>query len=700
MADWIASDEGYFPYIAVDTKKWTERAKNGLNDLRLSKAWNPSDVWKSEPIFRSRFDFDPNGVQAAVLDMIKTKNSSGICVVEAPMGIGKTELALVLAEAMAQLSGRRGIYFALPSQATSDGVFPRVHKWLEKQGGPQSLRLMHAKAHLNKDFEELVNGSNIGVDEEDGSHVYVHSWFSGNKRALLDDFVVGTIDQLLMMALKQKHVMLRHLGLTNKVVIIDECHAYDAYMSTYLKRVLHWLGAYKVPVVVLSATLPVHIRQDVIDAYRHDQPKKKPSIVGWGKPPTPKESLHEDASWKTNRAYPLCTMTDGDKVVQAQLPSTEKKKNIAIDWIEDENIAHILDTLLPGGGCVGIILNTVKRAQHVANDMRMRFGEEVVTLFHSRFIACDRVEQEKKLLSELGKNTAHRPALRIVVGTQVLEQSLDIDFDVLITDICPMDLLLQRMGRLHRHERARPDPLQHPRCFVIGASQDAFDRGTKMIYGEFLLMRTKDRMPAHIVVPDDIAPLVQDVYDEDVNDPRFEEAKKKYDEHRDDKERKAKSFRLTSTNTEFDSCLDVTLSDHVGQAAVRDTREGFEVLLVQKKSDGYYYFLPWVQNGDRIFHGSTGCDWEKELAKCSVRLPEAVCGYDQKQLEQTEQCILEQMKPIVQWTQQSHWLRHELVLTMDEHFVTFIKDYRICYNKADGLTYTKWEGGERHYGAE
>ena len=701
MADWYASDEGYFPYIPINTGYSDRRTDDGIKQLDFSTAWTPSDRWKTEPIYEKRFAFTPNAVQEAVLHMVRNAQQLGICVVEAPMGIGKTEMALVLAEAMAQVSGRRGIYFALPSQATSDGVFKRVKNWLEKQEDRQSLRLMHAKAHLNKEFQQLAKGNNIAVDEEDGSRVYVHSWFSGNKRALLDDFVVGTIDQLLMMALKQKHVMLRHLGLTNKIVIIDECHAYDAYMGTYLKRVLHWLGAYKVPVVVLSATLPVKIRQDVIDAYRHVQPKQEPIIVGWGNPPTPKARAHEDASWKTNRAYPLCTMTDGNKVVQAQLPSTEKKKTIAIERIEDENIANILDTLLSGGGCVGIIVNTVKRAQHVANDMRMRFGEEVVTLFHSRFIACDRVEQEQKLLSELGKNTAHRPPLRIVVGTQVLEQSLDIDFDVLITDVCPMDLMLQRMGRLHRHERARPDPLQHPRCFVTGASQDEFDRGTKMIYGEYLLMRTKDRMPTHIVVPDDIAPLVQDVYDESVvmNDPRLEEAKKKYDEHRVDKETKAEAFRLSGTNTEFDSCLDVTLSDHVGQAAVRDTREGFEVILVQKKDDGYY-FLPWVQDDARIFDGTSGCDWGKELAKCSVRLPEAVCGYDRNQLDQTEQCIHEQMKPIAQWIENCPWLRHELILTLDDQFVTFIRDYLICYNQKDGLTYTKREGGECLYGAE
>jgi CRISPR-associated endonuclease/helicase Cas3 len=225
----------------------------------------------NEKLYCQRFAFERSRpVQLALAEIASGLESPGILVLEAAMGVGKIEAALVAAEILAAKTKHKGIFFALPSQATSDAIFPRIANWVSKLDrllGDEhySLRLMPGKAEFNDHYCKLSAGANVDGDEENA--VFVHSWFAGRKRSMLDDFVVGTIDQLLLAALKHKHLKLRHLGLANKIIIIDQCHAYDAYMSQYLHMVLSWLGAYRVAVIVLSATLPLSMRKEVVCAY-------------------------------------------------------------------------------------------------------------------------------------------------------------------------------------------------------------------------------------------------------------------------------------------------------------------------------------------------------------------------------------------------------------------------------------------------
>ena len=168
---------------------------------------------------------------------------------------------------------------------------------------PQAIQLAHGMAELNENYLRLQGGRvQLEEDAPEEHQVQVHQWFRGSKQALLANFVIGTVDQLLMAALCQKHVMLRHLGLAGKVVIVDECHAYDAYMNRYLDRALEWLGWYRVPVILLSATLPARRRAELIEAY---QQKRRPG---------------PDAPWKTSCGYPLLTWTDGAEVKQTVIP--------------------------------------------------------------------------------------------------------------------------------------------------------------------------------------------------------------------------------------------------------------------------------------------------------------------------------------------------------------------------------------------
>lgn len=542
MADWIASNEEFFPLIRLNDEmpeNMGERLQAGM------KKWcrqNPADWLEvidkpcADAYYQKRFGFWPRKFQQTIFDAIANTDEPGIFILEAPMGSGKTEAALAAAEELMAKKKLDGLFFGLPTQATSNGIFSRINEWLEnlaeEYGVMEKMKLMHGKAALNKLQEELLAG--LHVDEDYGSGVLTAQWFAGKKTAILSDAVVGTVDHFLLTALKQKHLALRHLGFSKKIVIIDEVHAYDAYMEVFLSRAISWMAAYSIPVVLLSATLPAEIRKKLIQAY----------LFGQGKGMRPKELANYDPVFYSE-AYPLLTYTDGGKICQIKDFVKEKDRHVAVHKLAEENLVGLLKTLLLHGGVAGILVNTVRRAQSLFVQLSEIFGGEV-RMLHAKFIDTDRMVKEKLLLESIGKG-GKRPYRAIIIGTQVLEQSLDIDFDVLITDLCPMDLLLQRTGRLHRHKISRPSGLADPALYVMGQSDMLeFEKGTSAIYGDYLLARTQRMLPAsELVVPQDISPLVQRVYGgeelfwEDNVQEKYEKAKEKHNDNVQKKDDKA-----------------------------------------------------------------------------------------------------------------------------------------------------------------
>lgn len=702
MTDWIASNADFFPYIRLEDSLKTldvrARANAAWKHFGLPFPWEAGNTWMSTNLYYHRFNFDtPNVIQSAVATAVNNIHVPGILVLEAPMGAGKTEAALVAAEAFSDISKRSGVFFALPTQATSDGIFPRMLNWVRslESDDKHSIMLAHGKAQFNDEFQGLkfLQGR-ADISEDENGSVIVHHWFEGQKKSLLADFVVGTIDQLLLAALKQKHVMLRHLGLANKVVIIDECHAYDAYMGRYLDMALRWLGTYKVPVIVLSATLPARKRQAVIDAYLNkdssSQPKRNPLAKS-------SPASIQQPEWIDDRSYPLITYTDGDKVKQTaiSIDGGESRKVKLLPLAEDTLVAR-LEVLLSGGGCVGVIVNTVNRAQEMTRILREHFDQDTVRLIHSRFLAPDRSEKEREILSELGKPSpvSHRPHKRILVGTQVLEQSLDIDFDALITDLCPMDLLLQRIGRLHRHDRHRPDKLNQALCLIMGLDNDEFETGSRSIYGEYILMRTKALLPEKLVLPQDIPKLVQDVYDDAVSlawEPSgYQEAKNKWDKLIKNKETRAEAFRIcppwSDPDLDISGWLEKDVSNHQGEAAVRDSDESIEVILIQE-INGVLRFMEAEDGYELLENSIPDPEVAKALARQRIRLPNALCGpwiIDQTIAE------LEKVngERLLTW-QESPWLKGELFLILDKHCSANLSGYKLTYDKNDGLFFEK-----------
>lgn len=685
MADWLASNERAFPYMevgrSVSPAAMRTRTEHGWAYFSLQSPLSPSDAWQQVDLYGERFDYTPNAMQQTVRQCVGGERAPSLVVIEAPMGQGKTEAALVAAEVIENRTGRAGLFFALPTQATTDAAFARVLAWTERLMPYDrfSVRLAHGKAQFNDNYADLPTGGAEDCGDASFEGAYTNAWFEGGKRALLADYVVGTIDQLLLMALQQKHVMLRHLGLADKVVVIDECHAYDAYMCQYLNRALAWLGAYHTPVIIMSATLPTEKRDDMIAAYlgKSGGLRQSPLCV--------------------EAAYPRITCVTDEHVTAYSVPTDCISKQVEVAEATEEDLASYLASRLKGGGCVGVVVNTVAKAQRLYANLCEQFGAETVALIHARFLAEDRAEKERTLLAELGKNAQARPQLRIVVGTQVLEQSLDIDFDLLITELCPMDILLQRIGRLHRHTRKRPPLLDRPVCVLLSA--DSLDAGSAGVYGACLLQRTRALLPSQIIIPDQIPLLVERVYDlTDIPDGLPDDYQTAYEAHllkmRTSKSA-ANSFRLPKPSRSPNGTIvgllnsDVPFSEQRCDAAVREGDASVEVLVLQE-SEGRFRCVPW-----HTFHpwlapnAALGMTDGKAIARQCLRLPPQLCR--PWTIEATLRELERQTERVPLAWRQSPWLAGQLFLLLDNAFSAPLNGFRIHYDPSIGLTYTKEE---------
>lgn len=569
----------------------------------------------------------------------------------------------------------------------------------QSDGLEHSIKLAHGMAELNEAYLRLQQDTvrveedlEADPDADPESRVMVHQWFRGNKQGLLADFVIGTVDQLLLAALQQKHVMLRHLGLAGKVVVIDECHAYDAYMNCYLDRALTWLGRYKVPVILLSATLPAKRRVELVRAYLNGR-------------------TAPDGPWQTCRGYPLLTWTDGKRVEQTTIPLETEPRRVETFLLTEEQLTDTLRSALREGGCAGVIVNTVKKAQAIAARLRAELPEFEVVVFHAQFLMPDRAAKEEALMKRIGKHsTPEQRDKLIVVGTQVLEQSLDIDLDFLVTELCPMDLLLQRIGRLHRHEgRARPRPVAQARCAVLDTGTEDFDEGSKAVYGEWLLWRTRKFLPTAITLPDDIAPLVQDVYGWEPDplpaSPQSTAARAEYEKAQQIKMGKAKTFTILppeehrkrpSLNT-LDNWMDDVgaVSDNGARAAVRDGDPSIDVLVLMRDAAGNVRFLP-----DETRHPGACVPTDEppqpemalQIARQKLRLP----GYFSKKwsIDKTIEILDAETRERFGMWWQSPLLRGELILLLDDHLTAQLAGQVLQYDRENGLTYRKEEENE------
>ena len=410
------------------------------------------------------FEYPPRQVQTLV-DQIPL--APGLTLIEAATGSGKTEAALAYASRLLAAGTADSIVFALPTQATANAMLQRLHFVADKLFPGEdatNLVLAHGKARFSKTFVDLKKTAARRMvqsrDEQEAS-VACALWLAqSRKRVFLGQIGVCTIDQALLSVLPLRHKFVRGFGLGRSVLIIDEVHAYDAYMYGLIEELLRSQRFMGGSAVLLSATLPHNQRQSLVDA-RTGAPRNRHHI-----------SLNRMPS------YPLIThIFDRNNFELIDLPPDMQKqvddgsrKQVTLTIREVENMRPencLLQQIIGAverGALVGVLCNLVQDAQTIAQKLR-QMTELPVDLFHSRFRFKGRQRKEGDILDLYGKGKK-RAKGRILVGT-LLEQSLDLDFDWMISQLCPIDSLFQRLGRLHRHERERPIGFGAPRVTVL-----------------------------------------------------------------------------------------------------------------------------------------------------------------------------------------------------------------------------------------
>jgi len=454
FADWIGSNTDWFPLDAVLQPEATELKTREIlthfgmplpicPQLSFGQLFNPENP----------DTFPPRPLQLALL---QAAYHPGIYIIEAPMGTGKTEAALAAAYQRWTTGAERGLYFALPTQLTSAKIHDRIHSFLASiLEAPAYQSLVHGNAWLDENRNRPV-GPPKDVENSDTDEAL--KWFSTTRRQLLAPFGTGTIDQALLSILPARFAALRHFALAGKVVVIDEVHSYDPYMSALIDRLIEFLLPTGATVIILSATLTAARRAELVAA------------AGAAETTAPD-------------CYPLITkVATGDTTAshfEVSDPAPEKSVEVHHQKLTPENTLTYWQTIanhVVAGANVVVIRNTVALAQQTFLLLKSLLNDSIPPehcgLLHSRFTHHHRQENEGRWIDLLGKNPQHRPAGSLLVATQIVEQSVDIDADLLITDLAPAELILQRIGRLHRHHYERPVACKSPTCHILQPAAD------------------------------------------------------------------------------------------------------------------------------------------------------------------------------------------------------------------------------------
>jgi CRISPR-associated endonuclease/helicase Cas3 len=500
VADWIGSNTSYFPFDAEPRElveyfnRRLEKTKNRRVLEALGLVGKTLDYARIQNLLPK--GKVPRGVQTLVDDLAV---EPGLLLVEAPTGSGKTEAALAHAWRLLAAGHAESIVFALPTQATANAMLKRLEDFAGKafQGGANVV-LAHGKSQFNDEFKRLAEvGRYRTTQGEEEASVQCSGWLSqSRKRAFLGQIGVCTVDQTLLSVLPVRHQFVRGFGLNRSVLIVDEVHAYDSYMTGLLEEVLRRQEQTGGSAILLSATLPANQRRVLLGAW----------CAGDN---------------EVSGDYPLLTHVHAKQIDMPKLDDGHcpELRTVAVGCRatakaepDDQTFAQVVQAAEKGARVV-LILNLVDAAQRAARRLR-EMTEMPVDIFHARYRFKDRQEKENAALAQYGKD-AIRETGRILVATQVVEQSLDLDFDWMVTQICPVDLLFQRLGRLHRHERKRPPGFESPRCLVL--TPDNGDYGLiETIYGDArVLWRTEQllrRNQEGIVFPEAYRQWIEAVY--------------------------------------------------------------------------------------------------------------------------------------------------------------------------------------------
>lgn len=525
LADWIGSNEEWFafaPEFGSLEDYWPLACKHAAAAIRQAGVL---------PI-KARADFDiaallpgtgiatPMQTLAGTLDL-GPADASVLVIIEDQTGSGKTEAALLLAQRIMTEKSARGLFIALPTMATADALHQRLSTYYARlfAGGGEtpSLVLAHGRRALNDRFMATLRGQTAdrpiraGADADETASAQCAGWIAKDRRrTFLADCGVGTIDQALHAVLPTRHAPLRLFGLCCRVLIIDEAHAYDTYMGEELFRLIAFQARLGGSTIILSATLPIAKRQKFMAVFR--------------------EATGDEAATVVRGDYPLVTAVTAARMAEMPCaPRQELARDIEVERLADAEAAlcSIVDAAARGAA-IAWIRNTVDDAIEAQAMLAAR--GVAATLFHARFAMGDRLDIQEQVLNWFGKESLPPGRAHVVIGTQVMEQSLDIDVDLMVTDLAPVDLLLQRAGRLWRHQRD-DRPLTAPRLLIVAPEPVADPpadwlssmRGTKAVYRDpALLWRSARAIFAKpvLALPQDVRGLVEAAYAEDAVVPK------------------------------------------------------------------------------------------------------------------------------------------------------------------------------------
>lgn len=452
LADWVGSNTYHFAYVANHETphplaEYWERALRQAAIALDATGVLPASTAHVQPL-SALFPTisQPSPLQAWAADVPISAEPS-IFMLEDVTGAGKTEAAVLLAHRLMAAGTADGFFIGLPTMATANAMYGRIAEVLVRLFGSQAyLVLAHGQRNLVEAFARTVLRPGRQDDDrhqsDETATARCTAWLADhNKRALLANVGVGTLDQALLAVLHSKHQSLRLLGLFRKVLIVDEVHACDDYMKRLLETLLEFHARAGGSAILLSATLPGRMKQSLLAAYARGRGARATPAVG-------------------APGYPLTTVWHAagpqGMLAEEALPSRpDVCRDVEVRYVcAESEVIEFIDEALAAGRCVCWMRNTVFDAIKAYNIFKDRLPPARLMLFHARFTLHDRLCTERKVLALFGKNsTPLRRRARLVIATQVAEQSLDADWDVVVSDLAPIDRLIQRAGRLQRHVR-------------------------------------------------------------------------------------------------------------------------------------------------------------------------------------------------------------------------------------------------------
>lgn len=533
VSDWIASAPKHFPWqpdlTDADLPGYLDKARTTARRVVTQLGWSPWCPATAE--FSRLFDTSPRPLQTAVEALVNRQNSPGVLVIEAATGEGKTKAGLQAATHLVRALSLSGIYAALPTRATGQAFYAETNEMLARMGSTvravpvhgfalQQMRAEHSGGDSGVETVTILP-VDIGADHDDevareelGA---AREWFT-KKQGLLAPIGVGTVDQALFGVVRSWHTFVRLVGLSGKVLLVDEVHAFDTYTSRLLDRLLWWCGRLGIPVILMSATLPAGRRQQLLAEWR----------AGTGAEPV--NAVQQAKS--TPDGWRLTWADAHTPESPVPLEAAQSPRHVHVEPLADEGIADWVLNEIETHGSAMIVRTTRDQVQRTVSAVRAAVRAKNLPTTVLSIVGgsedAQRAEKEAELRTLLGPGSVY-PRNVIVVGTSLLE-NLDLDVDVMVSDMCPIDLLLQRLGRLHRYERADrgvPELKLGLTGVRNGNNLNAITfPGPSSIYPKQLLVASWMALPSNNVLelPDDIPGLVHAVY----GDPPETKASRSY----------------------------------------------------------------------------------------------------------------------------------------------------------------------------